>query len=39
MLLKVVLLAYVLRGQVDRQWKLFALVHNIAKLAHHGYAQ
>jgi hypothetical protein len=30
-----------LRGQkkVDTQWKLFCLVHNIEKLAHHGYAQ
>ncbi len=29
------------RGQakVDGQWKLFTLVHNIEKLAHHGYAQ
>ena len=25
--------------QVDGQWKLFWLVHNIEKLAHHGYAQ
>ncbi len=32
---------FTLRGQakVDGQWKLFALVHNIEKLAHHGYAQ
>ena len=32
---------FTLRGQakVDAQWKLFALVHNIEKLAHHGYAQ
>ena len=30
-----------LRGQnkVDAQWKLCCLVHNIEKLAHHGYAQ
>jgi len=25
--------------KVDTQWKLFCLVHNIEKLAHHGYAQ
>jgi hypothetical protein len=25
--------------KVDAQWKLFCLVHNIEKLAHHGYAQ
>ena len=32
---------FTLRGQakVDGQGKLFALVHNIEKLAHHGYAQ
>ncbi|MCM2290147.1 MAG: IS1182 family transposase [Sulfuritalea sp.] len=32
---------FTLRGQrkVDMQWKLFCLVHNIEKLAHHGYAQ
>ena len=32
---------FTLRGQakVDGQWKLFALVHNIEKVAHHGYAQ
>ncbi len=32
---------FTLRGQakVDGQWTLFALVHNIEKLAHHGYAQ
>lgn len=32
---------FTLRGQtkVDGQWKLYALVHNIEKLAHHGYAQ
>ena len=31
---------FTLRGQkkVDTQWKLFCLVHNIEKLAHHGYA-
>jgi len=31
---------FTLRGQkkVDTQWKLFALVHNIEKLMHHGYA-
>ncbi len=27
------------RKKVDAQWKLFCLVHNIEKLAHHGYAQ
>lgn len=27
------------RDKVDAQWKLFCLVHNIEKLAHHGYAQ
>ena len=27
------------RHKVDTQWKLFCLVHNIEKLAHHGYAQ
>jgi hypothetical protein len=26
------------RAEVDGQWKLFCLVHNIEKLAHHGYA-
>jgi transposase len=26
------------RTKVDGQWKLFCLVHNIEKLAHHGYA-
>ena len=26
------------RGKVDGQWKLFCLVQNIEKLAHHGYA-
>jgi hypothetical protein len=32
---------FTLRGQkkVDAQWKLFCLVHNIEKLAHHGYGQ
>jgi transposase len=32
---------FTLRGKakVDVQWKLFCLVHNIEKLAHHGYAQ
>ena len=32
---------FTLRGQkkVDGQWKLFCLVHNIEKLAHHGYAR
>lgn len=32
---------FTLRGRikVDIQWKLFCLVHNIEKLAHHGYAQ
>ena len=31
---------FTLRGKtkVDGQWKLFCLVHNIEKLAHHGYA-
>jgi transposase len=31
---------FTLRGRtkVDAQWKLFCLVHNIEKLAHHGYA-
>ncbi len=27
------------RDKVDGQWKLYCLVHNIEKLAHHGYAQ
>lgn len=27
------------RQKVDTQWKLYCLVHNIEKLAHHGYAQ
>ena len=32
---------FTLRGKkkVDSQWKLFCLVHNIEKLAHHGYGQ
>jgi transposase len=32
---------FTLRGQtkVDGQWKLYCLVHNIEKLARHGYAQ
>ena len=32
---------FTLRGRntVDGQWKLFCLVHNIEKLAHHGYAR
>ena len=32
---------FTLRGwkKVDAQWKLYCLVHNIEKLAHHGYAQ
>jgi transposase len=32
---------FTLRGKtkVDTQWKLFCMVHNIEKLAHHGYAQ
>ena len=32
---------FTLSGQtkVDGQWKLYCLVHNIEKLAHHGYAQ
>jgi hypothetical protein len=31
---------FTLRGRckVDAQWRLFCLVHNIEKLAHHGYA-
>ncbi len=30
---------FTLRGQkkVDRQWKLYCMVHNIEKLAHHGF--
>jgi hypothetical protein len=27
------------RTKVNGQWLLFCLVHNIEKLAHHGYAQ
>jgi hypothetical protein len=27
------------RAKVDGQWKLFCLVHNIEKLARHGYGQ
>ena len=27
------------RAKVDGQWKRYCLVHNIEKLAHHGYAQ
>ena len=32
---------FTLRGRtkLDTQWKLFCLVHNIEKLAHHGYSQ
>ena len=32
---------FTLRGRtkIDAQWKLYCLVHNIEKLAHHGYAQ
>ncbi|HYN00247.1 MAG TPA: transposase [Aestuariivirgaceae bacterium] len=32
---------FTLRGQtkVDGQWKLYCMMHNIEKLAHHGYAQ
>lgn len=32
---------FTLRGQrkVDAQWKLYCMVHNIEKLAHHGYGQ
>ena len=32
---------FTLRGQkkVDGQWKLYCLVHNIEKLAHHGYGR
>lgn len=32
---------FTLRGQrkVDTQWQLYCLVHNIEKLAHHGYAR
>ena len=27
------------RAKVDSQWELYCLVHNIEKLAHHGYGQ
>ena len=32
---------FTLRGKakVNAQWSLYCLVHNIEKLAHHGYAQ
>ena len=32
---------FTLRGRekVDAQWKLYCLVHNIEKLAHHGYGR
>jgi hypothetical protein len=32
---------FTLRGRknVDGQWRLYCLVHNIENLAHHGYAQ
>jgi hypothetical protein len=32
---------FTLRGKckIDTQWKLYCMVHNIEKLAHHGYAQ
>ena len=26
------------KAKVDGQWKLFCLMHNLEKLAHHGYA-
>ena len=26
------------RTKVDGQWKLYCMMHNIEKLAHHGYA-
>ena len=31
---------FTLRGKtkVDGQWKLYCMMHNIEKLAHHGYA-
>ena len=34
------LIRFTLRGRikVDGQWKLMCLMHNIEKLAHHGYA-
>lgn len=32
---------FTLSGQtrIDQQWNLYCLMHNIEKLAHHGYAQ
>ena len=35
------LTCFTLRGRckVDAQWKLYCLVHNIEKLAHHGYSK
>lgn len=32
---------FTLRGmtKIDGQWKLYCLVHNIDKLAHHGYGR
>ena len=30
-------LAALAANQIDAQWKLYCLVHNIEKLAHHGY--
>jgi hypothetical protein len=27
------------KSKVDGQWKLVCMMHNIEKLAHHGYAQ
>jgi len=27
------------KSKVDGQWKLYCLMHNIEKLAHHGYGQ
>jgi hypothetical protein len=32
---------FTLRGRqkVDTQWKLYCMVHNIEKLAHHGFGQ
>ncbi len=27
------------KGKVDGQWKLYCLVHNIEKLAHHGFGR
>jgi hypothetical protein len=27
------------RAKVNTQWRLYCLVHNIEKLAHHGYAR